>query len=104
MSLTSQRIRDGQDVWGMHMINMRDFTGDAAYPTGGYALTGTQFGFGNKALDGVVCIGGDADSAIYDFYYNNVSRKLLILSAGAEVVNGTDLSTLTFRLLGICRG
>lgn len=104
MPLTSQRIRDGQDVWGMHMTCIRDFTGDASYPTGGYALTGTQFGFGNKPLDGVLCIGGDADAALFEVYYNNVTRKLIVSSAGAEVVNGTDLSALVWRLLGICRG
>lgn len=104
MALVSARIRDGQDVWGMHMTCIRDFTPNSTYPTGGYSLTGSQFGFGTKPLDGVVCIGGDADSSLYEFFYDNVNKKLVISSAGAEVVNGTDLSALTIRLLGICRG
>lgn len=104
MSLTSTRIRDGQDVFGMHPVCIRDFACDNSYPTGGYALAGSNFGFGNKPLDGVICIGGDADASLYEAFYDNVNKKLVISSAGAEVVNGSDLSALTFRLLGICRG
>lgn len=105
MSLTSTRVPDGSDAWGQNLIAIRDFTGDSSYPTGGYSLLGTNFGFGpNKALRGVLCIGGDADASVYEVFYDNVNKKLVITSAGAEVVNGSDLSTLTWRLLGICRG
>lgn len=85
MSLTSARIRDGQDVWGMHMTCIRDFTGDSSYPTGGYSLTGTQFGFGTKPLDGVLIIGGNAAAVSYDVIYDNVNKKLQVIGAGASV-------------------
>jgi hypothetical protein len=78
MSLTSARIRDGIDVWGMHGIAIRDFTGDTSYPSGGYSLKGSNFGFGNKPLDGVIVIGGNAAAANYGAFYDNVNQKLIV--------------------------
>lgn len=82
MSLTSARIKDGSDVFGMHLVCIRDFTGDSLYPSGGYSLVGTNFGFGNKPLDGVICIGGNAAAAAYNIFYDNVNKKLIFAGAG----------------------
>jgi hypothetical protein len=85
MSLTSARIRDGIDVWGMHQIDMRDFTGDASYPAGGYPIAGSNFGFGNKPLDGIVPIGGNAAAQSYRVFFDNVNKKLIVSAGGPFV-------------------
>lgn len=85
MSLTQTRVPDGFDFWGQNQVTIRDFTGDSSYPTGGYSLTGTNFGFGTKLLRGVVCIGGNAASVNYRVQYDNVNKKLLVLSTPPSV-------------------
>ena len=81
MGLTSARIKDGIDVWGMHGAVIRDFTGDSSYPTGGYALNGSNFGYGSKPLDAVIVCGGNAAAAAYRFFYDNVNKKLVIATS-----------------------
>ncbi len=85
MGLTQTRVLDGFDTWGVHGVTIRKFTGDSSYPTGGYALTGSNFGFGQKPLEGVQVLGGNAAAAAYRFFWDYVNKKLVIgTSLGAE--------------------
>lgn len=86
MSLTSARVLDGIDVWSIHGVCIRRFTGDSSYPTGGYALNGSNFGFGTKPLEGVLVLGGNAASAAYRPVWDYINKKLIIGSSlGAEI-------------------
>ncbi len=79
MSLTSTRVLDGIDTWGLHGVCIRKFTGDSSYPTGGYALNGSNFGFGSKPLEGVVVLGVlTALAANYAPVYDALNKKLVI--------------------------
>ena len=83
MSLTSARVLDGNDTWGSHGVCIRKFTGDAAYPAGGYALAGSNFGFGNKPLEGVVLLGVLTTlAANYTPVYDALNKKLIINAGG----------------------
>src|SRR5688572_31020818 len=79
MSLTSVRVLDGIDTWGLHGLSIRKFTGDDAYPAGGYSLRGSNFGFGNKPLEGVVLLGVATPAAAnYNPVYDALNQKLII--------------------------
>ena len=79
MSLTSTRVLDGIDTWGLHGVCIRKFTGDSAYPSGGYTLNGSNFGFGNKPLEGVIVLGVlTALAANYTPVYDALNKKLIV--------------------------
>ena len=79
MSLTSTRVLDGIDTWGLHGVCIRKFTGDNNYPAGGYTLNGSNFGFGNKPLEGVLVLGVlTALAANYAPVYDALNKKLII--------------------------
>ncbi len=83
MSLTSVRVLDGVDTWGLHGVCIRKFTGDSAYPAGGYTLNGSNFGFGNKPLEGVVFIGvATVLAANFTPVYDALNKKLIINEGG----------------------
>ena len=74
-------------------------TGDASYPTGGYALTKNTFP-GLNAIKQVIpfCFASMPGSAVADFAINSVTGNLqLITSAGAEVAAGTNVSGVSIR-------
>lgn len=76
--------------------------GDASYPLGGYAVTGTTFGF--RLLAGVQPIGNNTAGFGLDPYYNTATQKVQILSnaqsnSGLAVTLGTATGTST---LSVC--
>lgn len=83
MSLTSTRVLDGIDTWGLHGVCIRKFTGDSAYPAGGYTLNGSNFGFGNKPLEGVFVLGVLTTlAANYAPVYDALNKKLIVNAGG----------------------
>lgn len=91
MGLTSARVLDGFDTWGLHGVCIRKFTGDNSYPAGGYALNGSNFGFGTKPLEGVVLLGVLTTlAANYRPVYDALNKKLVI-----DVGVGGSLYTYT---------
>lgn len=128
-------VAGSEDVWGKHRVKMVDITGDASYPTGGYAITGAQVGLRN--IIGVHFVGGlSAGNGVMPFW-DNVNGKMMLvypsgggaaspaalgapaIAAGAtamtsaaangstdlvpgqgkELLNTTDVHTLTYRAL-----
>lgn len=88
MGLTSARVLDGNDVWGAHGVCIRKFTGDNSYPSGGYSLQGSNFGFGNKPLEGVAVLGAlTALGATFNLVYDALNKKLVVNAGGASEYN-----------------
>lgn len=87
---------------------------DASYPTGGYALSGSQVGLSsaggpaNNGLHGVIFEGGNTAALGYVPYYNEQTGKFQILVSAAiaaapaaaaplaELGAGVDVSTLVY--------
>jgi len=88
MTATITRVLDGFDTWGLHGVSIRKFTGDTSYPSGGYSLAGTNFGFGNKPLEGVVVLGAlTALGATLFPMYDALNKKLVINAGGSSEYN-----------------
>lgn len=106
MSATVTGVVSGDDVWGRHRVRMVTVTGDASYPTGGYALTGQQMGFRNIA--GMTCMGGNTASVGIIPYWNTTTQKLQFLyptetatspNVGGDAPSGTNMSGVVFTML-----
>lgn len=69
-----------------------DVTFDSSYPTGGEALTPAQLGLS------VVDYLGAESAAGYNFAYDRANKKLIAYTAGAQVTDKTDLSTVVARI------
>lgn len=85
MALTVARTKDMVSKGGPPQgIKMRiiTFTGDNAYPTGGYALTPAAVGL-DTAILGVVAIGNS--TATYSLAWDAVNSKLLWMRMGAAL-------------------
>ena len=89
-------------------VAVRDVTFDNAYPTGGLALTPTDFGF--KELFAVIA--EPKSTGGYQFAYDYATQKLLAYwgdnAGGAsgpliQVTNGTSLTTVVARVVAIGR-
>lgn len=90
-------------VVGDRMEVLSDFTCDASYTTGGYALTPAQLGM-TVELDFVNAPQAMITTVVYAFWYNVVTGKLLVTTGAAEVANATDLHLLTSRLTAKGKG
>ena len=99
MSLTNVKLGDSDDVWGKHRVTTQDCTGDASYPTNGYAVTAAQFGM--RIIYGMVAVGGNAASFAYMWVYNQATGKLQAYNptTGAEVAGNPNFSAVTPRML-----
>lgn len=112
MALTVATRADGlfQLGLGPGVMQRVTLTPDDSYPTGGYALSGSQAGLAstggpaNNGLHGVIFEGGNTASLGYVPFYNEETGYLQILEVGtatppaplAEVASATNLSTLVF--------
>jgi hypothetical protein len=92
-----------ENVWGRQRIRLVTITGDASYPTGGYALTGNQFGL--RSIDGIIVLGCVTAATGIMPYWNTTTQKWQLFyptngatspNAGEEIPNGTSVSTITF--------
>jgi hypothetical protein len=72
-----------------------DIALDSSYPTGGEAISASQFGL--NSIDFVM----PSFSAGYDAEYDHANKKLKMFTAGSEVTDTTDLSAVTVRVLAI---
>lgn len=73
-----------------------DVTGDASYPTGGYAITPAIFGL--TTFDFVLVPSAKG----YGANYNDATGKIVVYaSAGTEVTAATNLSAVTFRIMAM---
>lgn len=79
-----------------------DVTGDASYPTGGYAITPQNLGFNTI----IYCASGTISPQGYVPCWNQSTQKLQFFTSNgagpaalAEVPNTTNISTATARLM-----
>jgi hypothetical protein len=84
--------------------------GDAAYPTGGYAITPQQLGFNSFISDIIRCDATALGSAIYcpvltptygadGITITGLQFQLENYTAATEVANGTNVSAQTYELI-----
>lgn len=106
MALTIANQPDGFNLFGTIPVQFANLTGDAAYPTGGYPVTGKQFGLGDGAstatsngIRGIDVIGQNTASDLTSLVYNSQTGNVMLLAAGIEVANGTNVSTYTFNVI-----
>ena len=70
-------------------------TGDASYPTGGYALTPQQFGFAQS----ITFMDPNMSNAAHIITWNSATQKLQFWTAqNTEVANTTNVSTVTVQI------
>lgn len=87
-------------VAGDRVLMIVDVTGDTSYPTGGSALTASQFGLDElQHIEGAEPTGG----TLIAFDAANVKLKAFS-AVGTEVVNTTNLSAKVFRCLVVGKG
>jgi hypothetical protein len=83
---------------GNHRLAIASFTGDSSYPTGGYPVTLSAWGFSNY-LDHTEIGFALGSSLSYIVKYNASTGKLQWFTASSsgivEVTNATDLHTYT---------
>lgn len=91
MALTVKQVRRIK-LGGANAV-VADVTFDTQYPTGGEDITPTQLGI--TALDTILA----EKSGGYSFEYNHTTKKLIAyVAAGTEVVDTTDIHTVTARI------
>lgn len=82
---------------GNHRLGIASFTGDSSYPTGGYPVTLTAWGFSNYLEHSE--IGFALGTTPYLAKYNSSTGKIQFFTASSggltEVGNGTDLHLYT---------
>lgn len=90
MALTITKFFDqGFDAWGASDVGLFTVVGDTSYPTGGYAVTGTTFGF--RLLAGLTQIANNTAAVGYELWYNSTTQKLQVLLNGSNA-SGLPLS------------
>lgn len=88
-----------QTVEGNKRVGVADVTFDNSYPTGGEAVTPSQFGLTNATygICNVKTVGGTVNVA--NVYYDRANKKLLVFDeTPAEAANAADLSTLVVQV------
>jgi hypothetical protein len=82
---------------GNHRLAIASFTGDSSYPTGGYPITLSAWGFSNYLEHSE--IGFAPGTSPYIAKYNKTTGNLQFFTSGSggfsEVSNGTNLSSYT---------
>lgn len=102
MALTITPVAGAKSVSGTIREEFFDVRFDSSYPTGGEVVTPRDFGL--LALYGISIVGGNTAAMPYRVAFNLAPTvptdplRLYVETAGAQVANGTDLSTLTFRV------
>lgn len=112
MAATSARTGDYNIIWGNNPGVLDSFIPDAAYPTGGYAVTGQLWGLSstgaraNNGIRAIIIRGFNTAALPYFLKYNGQLGTVLVYvqATGLEVANGTDLSALVFEVLVIGTG
>lgn len=97
MALTAT-VRRKDTLGNSFRAIVAELTFDSSYPTGGENLTPAQLG-----LSRVEVFFPEQGSG-YTIQYDRTNSKLKAFSAGAEVANGTDLSTVVVRALVLGSG
>lgn len=77
-------------------VTIADVALDNSYPTGGEAVTPSQFGL--SSIDQVIIDGGNGYRPQFDYTNNKIK---VYTSAGTETTNTTDLSALTLRVQAV---
>lgn len=89
-------VKDGYDVWGGRTkVQVAQLALDSSYPTGGYSLPATKFGF--KAIWNIIVsnCGGSA-SGLYHYWYDVVNSKFMVFRVAGATPAGTNAaSTVT---------
>jgi len=94
-----------ENVLGRLRVKMVTITGDANYPTGGYAITAAQLGL--RGILGMVLFGGVSAAAGFTPFWNTTTGKLMIMDPtaasgpgpGSELPLNTNASTYTWTFL-----
>jgi hypothetical protein len=94
MAMTQARIQN-DEIIGKRRVSYWTLTGDSAYPAGGYAVTGAQFGL--RSIEGILQIG--ANSTGYSVIYNTATAKLQFYSNGSEASG--NISTVSVKVIVI---
>lgn len=76
-------------LYGQLGVVSGKITGDASYPTGGYAVAPLPK-FGLKAVTGVLA----QSDGVHTLVYNSGTDKVQLFASGAEVANATNVSTV----------
>lgn len=98
MALTKRKV--ASFICGDRRTVMIDVTFDNGYRTGGLALTARDFGL----TYGLTSIHAAAPTTGQVCPYDYANSKLMAFRGGAEVADGTDLSTVVTRVTAIGRG
>lgn len=117
MAISTQKVPDGEDVWGRMRVRFVDITLDSAYPNpAGYVVNASDLGM--KMVYSVDLAGQNtaAESYLYTFNMNSFVGSATITgvpatsfairvftAAGTQYTNGSSLSTVTIRLCVIGR-
>lgn len=121
MALSELFLGDDWSTFGNIPVRLANLAPDAAYPTGGYSLTGALFGgsptqgfqTANNGIRGIILVGQNTASLGYVPVYNSQTGNWQVVESAAEnvaaaplaeVANGTNLSTLLFNVLVLLAG
>lgn len=84
----TDKTQEGRLYGQLGVVSGR-ITGDAAYPTGGYAVAPLPK-FGLKSVAGFLAQSDGVHTAVY----NAATDKIQLFVGGAEVANATNVSTV----------
>ena len=103
MALDLTIARTGPQYWGAYRAVPFKLTGPSSYATGGISHPAKDFGLGVVDIVPEVILhsGTAVRLAVYD--YTNEKWVVYVPNTGAEVANGTDLSTFTGRAVALGR-
>lgn len=66
-------------------------TGDAAYPTGGYPVTGQMVSL--RGITGIAMAGGNSMALGYTLYWNTETETLQVVApGGTELTSGSNIT------------
>lgn len=112
MALGVTFLGDDQFAIGNVPARLAQLTPDTSYPTGGYAVTGQNFGESAaggmlpaaNGMRGYIQVGTNTSAALYTTVFNAQTGKIEFITAGSQVAGGTDLSALIVYALGLFAG
>lgn len=85
-------------VAGNVRMAVRDITFDSSYPTGGEALSASDFGM-QVILASIPTVRTAGTGSVTAVQHDIENGKLLAYTAAAQVANTTDLSAVTVRVI-----
>lgn len=90
------RLPDGFDDWGGRFkVCTGNFAFTNSYPTGGYSLPITVFGFRTQLWNVILGDAGVPACGAYRFFYDVVAHKLMVFEVAGGTPSGTIVSTFT---------